>query len=63
MARLTLNIQPIRACGKKRHYSLDEAHRHRDQLAAHDRRLRPSLPPLAVYHCQQCDAFHVGHSC
>ena len=34
MARLNLNIQPIRACGKKRHYSLDEAHRHRDQLAS-----------------------------
>ena len=63
MARIKLDIQPITACGKKRHYSRDEAHRYREQLAAHDRRFRPSAPPVAVYHCRQCDAFHVGHAC
>jgi hypothetical protein len=62
MAISKLKIRPLRACGKRRHYTIVEAERHRDQIAALERRLRPSSPPLTVYRCQQCDAYHVGHS-
>ena len=62
MARQTLNIPALTACGKKRHYTMGAAEQHRDQLALVERRRRPSSPMLKVYHCLQCDAFHVGHS-
>jgi hypothetical protein len=62
MANNNLNIRPLRACGKRRHYSIVAAERHRDTVASLERRFRPSSPPLAVYHCSQCDAYHVGHS-
>ena len=62
MARHKMNIAPLKACGKKRHYTVVAAERHRDQLALIERRLRASSPMLKVYHCSQCDAFHVGHS-
>jgi hypothetical protein len=62
MARSKLRIRPLKACGKRRHYSIEAAERHRDQLIAQERRKRPSAPPLRVYHCPQCDAYHVGHS-
>jgi hypothetical protein len=62
MARQTLNIPALKACGKKRHYTVAVAEKHRDQLAPVERRRRPSSPTLKVYHCSQCDAFHVGHS-
>jgi hypothetical protein len=62
MARSKLNIRPLRACGKRRHYTIESAEGHRSQLAALERRLRPSSPPLSVYRCLMCDAYHVGHS-
>ena len=62
MARSKLDIRPLRACGKRRHYTLDSAERHRSQLADLERLLRPSSPPLSVYRCPLCDAYHVGHS-
>ena len=62
MARQTLNISTLKACGKKRHYTAKAAEKHRDQLALVESQLRPSSPTLSVYHCSQCDAFHVGHS-
>ena len=62
MAQTKLNIRPLSACGKKRHYSITVAERHKDQLASLERRHRPSSPPLTIYHCAQCDAYHVGHT-
>jgi hypothetical protein len=62
MATNNLSIQPLNACGKRRHYTIVEAERHRDQIASEERRRRPSSPQLTVYHCPQCDAYHVGHS-
>ncbi len=62
MARHSLKIAALKACGKKRHYTIAEAERHRDQLAPLERQRRPSSPMLKVYHCSHCDAFHVGHS-
>jgi len=62
MARLRIDIPPLRACGKRRHYTLGEAERHLHSLASVERGYRPSLPTLKVYHCRQCDAYHVGHS-
>jgi hypothetical protein len=62
MAGVKLNIRPFRACGKQRHYTVAAAERHRDQLAALEHNRRPSAPPLTVYYCANCDAFHVGHT-
>ena len=57
---MKLNIPLRHACGKKRHYTLHAAEQHRDQLAAVERRHKPSSPPLNVYHCSQCNPYHVG---
>jgi hypothetical protein len=62
MARQKLNIPAGTACGKKRHYTVVAAERHRDQLAQFERPRCPSLPMLTVYHCLKCNAYHVGHS-
>jgi hypothetical protein len=62
MARSKLDIRPLRACGKRRHYTIESAEQHRSHLAAQERSLRPSYPPLSVYRCPLCDAYHVGHS-
>ena len=62
MARERIDIQPVKACGKRRHYTIGEAEWHRYSLASVERLLRPSCPPLTVYHCPQCNAHHVGHS-
>jgi hypothetical protein len=62
MAKHNLNIRPLNACGKRRHYTIVEAERHGDHIASLERRRRPSSPPLTVYHCPQCDAYHVGHT-
>ena len=62
MPRLKLYVEPLSPCGKRRYNTIWEAERHRLKLASEERHFRPLPPALKVYHCPQCDAFHVGHS-
>ena len=62
MAPLKINIQPVRACEKRRHYTIEEAELYRYSLAHVERLLCPWCPPLTVFHCPQCNAYHVRHS-
>ena len=62
MTQLKLNMQPVRTCGKRRYYRIEEAELHRYSVATVERLLSPSSPPITVYHCPECNAYHVGHS-
>lgn len=57
-----LNLPNPKTCGKKRLYDTKAAEEAKRLLEEHDRKHRPSCPKVAVYHCQTCDALHVGHS-
>jgi hypothetical protein len=58
-----LNIKPrADACGKRRHYSPDEAERHCRALEAADHAAGRLDGHVIVYWCDVCESFHVGHS-
>lgn len=46
--------------GKQRHRSAGAAKAHRRALLKAERSSEPGL--LAIYHCQHCEGWHVGHS-
>jgi hypothetical protein len=57
-----LNIKPLDgSCGKVRHYSPDDAERHRQALEASDHAAGRLDGHVIVYWCDACAAFHVGH--
>ena len=57
-----LRIPPARgSCGKVRHYSPDEAERHRLAVEASDHAAGRLDGHVIIYWCECCDAFHVGH--
>lgn len=62
MAPLKMNIHPVRACEKRRRYTIGEAEQYRYSLASVGRLLRPWCPPPTVYYCPQCNTYHVGHT-
>ncbi|QEH36268.1 hypothetical protein OJF2_48280 [Aquisphaera giovannonii] len=62
MATTRLRIQPPKACGKRRHYSKDSALGEVARLCRYDQAYRPSAPPVNVYRCTTCQAYHVGHA-
>ena len=62
MQRVKLYVEALSPCGKRRYNTIGEAEEHRRKLASEERHFRPLPPPLTVYHCSQCDAFHVGCS-
>lgn len=63
MATQRLNIPPARICprGKRRYYSEAVAQADAAEVARNDRVNRPTAGPVAVYHCRECQAWHVGH--
>ena len=58
---MRLNIKPLRACGKKRHYRPEDATHAKEKLEAYDRTHRPSATVVNIYFCVTCQAYHVGH--
>ena len=62
MPRLRLYEEPLTPCEKRNYSTIGEAERQRLALASISRRLCPYPLPLKVYHCSQCNAYHVGHT-
>jgi hypothetical protein len=48
-------------CGKKRHYSPNDAERHRLAVVAADHAAGRLDGHVIIYWCESCEAFHVGH--
>lgn len=47
-------------CQKVRHQTREGAERHRDGLALHDARCGLPAQRRKVYHCPECQAWHVA---
>ena len=62
MAHTRLMLAPVRTCGKtRRHYTQEAALAHLAQLRSLEDKCFPTRPPLTIYYCETCQAFHVGH--